>query len=88
MRLFKSKETMLAWGVACTAMVFYAGTCGESSREATKSGYLAVKQNWGVAFSQAAWSYYDNKKGSTVSGFEGRDEWNKRIKEQEKQRKN
>ncbi|CAM9586106.1 unnamed protein product [Ectocarpus fasciculatus] len=55
MKVFKSKETMLAWGVACAAM--------------------------------AAWSYYDNKKGSTANGFDGREEWNKKIKEQEKQRK-
>lgn len=36
---------------------------------------------------QAAWTYYDNKRGNSVE-FEGRDAWNKQIKEQEKQRKN
>ncbi|CAM9114634.1 unnamed protein product [Hapterophycus canaliculatus] len=55
MRVFKSKETALAWGAAFAAM--------------------------------AAWSWYDNKKGSTVSDFDERDEWNKKIKDQEKQRK-
>lgn len=38
-------------------------------------------------FLQAAWTYYDNKRGNSA-GFEGRDAWNKQIKEQEKQRKN
>ncbi|CAN0294172.1 unnamed protein product [Laminaria digitata] len=43
---------------------------------------------WGAAAAaMAAWTYYDNKRGNSAE-FEGRDAWNKQIKEQEKQRKN